>query len=179
METPDIEKLKYPIGKFDPATMGNEQYLERAIFAIEAFPIKLQNTVNQLDDAQLDTPYRPGGWTVRQLVHHIPDSHMNGYFRFKWTLTENNPAVKPYIRDKWAALPDSKSPVYVAFNLLSSLHEKWVLLMKSLKEEDWESTFLHPETQQPVPLKHALGVYAWHGDHHLAHIKGLISREGW
>ena len=174
-----LEKLKYPIGKFNVASVNDDQYLERSIFAIEALPFKILNTVNKLNDKQLDTPYRPGGWTVRQLVHHIPDSHTNAYIRFKWTLTEDNPVIKAYFEEKWAELPDSKAPVYIAFNMLASVHERWVILMKSLKKEDWEKSFIHPANNNTVSLKELVGMYAWHGEHHLTHIRNLIRRENW
>lgn len=175
----DIEHLKYPIGKFNPPAIEEEAYLQRRILEIETFPIKLQNTVNKLDQKQLDTPYRPDGWTVRQLVHHIPDSHTNAYIRFKWALTEENPVIKSYYEERWAELPDSAAPVYVAFNMLSSIHERWVILMKSMDEKDWERTFIHPDSKKTISLKDMAGLYAWHGTHHLAHITNLIAREKW
>jgi len=175
----DHEHLKYPIGKFNPVGIYEKDYLLRRILEIETLPIKLQNIVNKLDQKQLDTPYRPGGWTVRQLVHHLPDSHANAYIRFKWTLTEENPTIKAYKEDLWAELPDSKAPVYVAFNMLSSIHERWVILMRSLSEAEWERSFIHPETKKTISLRDMAGLYAWHGIHHLAHIHNLIVRERW
>lgn len=179
MELDNLENLQYPIGRFDVDTLQHDEFVERNIFAIETFPIKLQNVVNLLDDLQLDTPYRPGGWTVRQLVHHIPDSHINAYIRFKWSLTEDNPHIKSYIQDSWAILPDSKQPPHIALRLLSSLHDKWASLMKGMSEKDWERTFFHPEHDKTYSLKYCLGMYVWHGEHHLAHIKALMAREGW
>ncbi len=179
MENLNLEKLRYPIGKFDPVTIQQDEFIERNIFALEAFPIKLQNVVNVLDEQQLDTPYRPGGWTVRQLVHHIPDSHLNSYIRFKWALTEDNPRIKSYEQDRWANLPDSKLSPHISLRLLSNLHERWAALMKELSPQDWEKTFIHPENNNIYSLKHCLGMYVWHGEHHLAHIKALIAREGW
>lgn len=174
-----LDKLRYPIGKFNKASMDSNQYLERSIFAIETLPVKLQNVVSKLNEAQVNTPYRDGGWTVRQVVHHLPDSHLNAYIRFKWTLTESTPTIKAYREDLWAELPDSKAPVYISFNLLSGLHEKWVTLMRSLTASDWEKSYIHPETQKAVSLIEAVGMYAWHGEHHLSHIRNLIERKGW
>ena len=179
MESPNLKNLQYPIGRFDPATIKQDEYIERSIFALETFPIKLQNVVQVLNDQQLDTPYRPGGWTVRQLVHHIADSHMNGYIRFKWTLTEDNPHIKSYVQDGWAILPDSKLSPYVSLRLLSSLHERWGGLLKNLSSQDWEKTYFHPDDDTTYSLKHCIGMYVWHGEHHLAHIKALIARERW
>lgn len=179
LENLDLEKLKYPIGKFDKSGMDADQYLERSIFAIETLPVKLQNVVSKLNEAQLNTPYREGGWTVKQLVHHIPDSHMNAYIRFKWTLTENKPTIKAYYEDRWAELPDSKAPVYISLNLLSGLHERWVTLMRSLTKSDWEREYIHPENQKAIKLIEMVGMYSWHGEHHLSHIRNLIDRKGW
>lgn len=179
MEDLNLDTLRYPIGRFDPATMQQDEFIERSIFALEAFPVKLQNVVNRLDDNQLDTPYRPGGWTVRQVVHHIPDSHLNGYVRFKWALTEDKPLIKGYHRDGWANLADSKLPPHISLRFLSSLHERWVSLMKGLTVQDWEKTFINPDDESSSSLKYCLGMYAWHGEHHRAHIKTLIAREGW
>lgn len=175
----ELDKLRYPIGKFDRTSMASIQYLERSIFAIETLPVKLQNIVNKLNEVQLNTPYREGGWTVRQLVHHIPDSHMNAYIRFKWTLTEDSPTIKAYHEDRWAELPDSQSAVYISLNLLSGLHERWVTLMKSLSKNDWEKEYIHPETQKSIKLIEMVGMYAWHGEHHLSHIRNLMERKGW
>lgn len=174
-----LENLKYPIGKFDRNAMNAPQYLERSIFSIETLPLKLQNTVSRLNESQLDTPYREGGWTVRQVVHHLPDSHMNAFIRFKWTLTEDSPVIKAYYEDRWAALPDYRSPIYISFNLLSSLHERWVYLMRSLSASEWDRSFIHPETKKEVTLKEMAGMYAWHGEHHLSHIRKLIESKGW
>lgn len=137
MEAQNLEKLQYPIGRFDPALMQHDEFIERSIFAIETFPIKLQNVVQLLDDQQLDTPYRPQGWTVRQLVHHIADSHLNSYVRFKWALTEDNPLIKSYVQDRWADLPDSQLPPHVSLRLLTSLHDRWANLMKGMSASDW------------------------------------------
>lgn len=178
-EDQSLDKIKYPIGKFNPASMTSSEYLERRIFSIETLPVKLQNAVNKLKENQIDTPYRDGGWTVRQVVHHLPDSHMNAYIRFKWALTEDSPLIKAYFEDRWATLPDYNLPVYISFNLLASIHERWVNLMRSLSGEDWQKGFIHPETKKEVKLIEMVGIYAWHGEHHLAHILNLIDRKGW
>lgn len=179
MEAQHLEKLQYPIGRFDPALMQHAEFIERSIFALETFPIKLQNVVQMMDDQQLDTPYRPQGWTVRQVVHHIADSHLNSYIRFKWALTEENPRIKSYAQDSWANLPDSQLPPHISLRLLSNLHDRWTSLMKGMTANDWERTFIHPEHIDTYSLKYCLGMYVWHGEHHLAHIKALIAREGW
>lgn len=175
----DLKSLRYPIGKFDTATAFSDEYLEQSILAIDSLPAKLQSVVIKLSEKQLDTPYRPGSWTVRQLIHHIPDSHMHAYIRFKLALTEDKPIIKPYFEDRWAQLPDSKGPVDISLNLLQSLHQRWVLLLNSLQEKDWLKVYIHPEHQWEVPLKEVVGMYAWHSNHHLAHIENLVLRGEW
>ncbi len=178
-ESQSLDKLKYPIGRFNKNSMDAPQYLERSIFSIETLPHKLQNVVSRLNEKQLDTPYREGGWTVRQVVHHLPDSHINAWIRFKWALTEDSPMIKAYFEDRWAMLPDYKAPVHLSLNLLTSLHERWVQLMQGLSDQDWENTFVHPETEKPIRLREMVGMYAWHGEHHLSHIRNLMERNGW
>jgi uncharacterized damage-inducible protein DinB len=134
--------------------------------------------VGGLREQQLDTPYRPGGWTVRQVVHHVPDSHMNAYVRFKLALTEDAPTIKPYAEDRWAKLSDSSAPLETSLTLLENLHSRWVLLLRSLSEEDWGRTFRHPELGVRR-LDQTLGLYAWHGLHHTAHVTSLRQRMGW
>ena len=169
--------LSYPIGKFtyDPAvTPGKRTAWIRQI--VEA-PAGLRAAVQALSSEQLDRPYRPGGWTVRQLVHHVADSHLNAYIRFKWTLTEDNPTIKPYDQDAWARLADShQTPVEVSLDLLDAVHKRWGVLIESLKEEDWNRPLDHPENG-PMTLDRLLQLYAWHGRHHTAHITGVRSRE--
>jgi hypothetical protein len=146
---------------------------------IEALPAELRKTIEDLTDAQLDTPYRPEGWTVRQLVHHLADSHMHSYVRFKWTLTEENPLIKPYDEKAWALLPDAHTAApEISLRLLGALHTRWVLVLRSLKPEHWKRTFQHPE-RGPVTLEQAVAMYAWHGQHHLAQIANLRQRMGW
>jgi hypothetical protein len=169
--------LRYPIGKStlpdaDPATYA------RLIDEIERLPREFRAAVEGLTDAQLDTPYRDGGWTVRQVAHHVPDSHMNAYVRFKLALTEDTPRIKPYEEARWAALPDSRLDPAVSLALLDALHERWVVLLRSLAPEDWERAYDHP-VNGVTTLRAALGLYAWHGRHHTAHVTGLRERMGW
>jgi hypothetical protein len=171
--------LRYPIGKFKHDGPVTEEKRQRFLGDIAQAPADLRSAVKGLSDAQLDTPYRPGGWTVRQVVHHVPDSHMNSYVRFKLALTEDEPTIKPYAEDCWAELADTKAtPVEVSLNLLDSLHDRWVRLLRSLSPEDWKRAFHHPE-RGPMTLEHALAMYAWHGRHHVAHIISLRERSGW
>jgi hypothetical protein len=171
--------LSYPIGKFNwPKTVTPEE--RRGLLdEIAAAPARFREAVEDLNDAQLDTPYRPGGWTVRQVIHHVPDSHMNSYCRFRLALTEDNPAIKGYNQAKWAELYDARTaPVELSLRLLEGLHARWVSLMESLSAEDWSRTFLHSE-HGPMRLDVTLALYAWHSRHHAAHIQGLRDRMGW
>lgn len=174
------EAIRYPIGRFSaPETISPEQR-QQYITAIAQLPQTLRKAVENLSDTQLDTPYREGGWTVRQLVHHIPDSHINSYVRFKWTLTEDRPTIKPYFEDRWAELPDTKhTPIEVSLRLLEALHQRWVVLLESLQEQDWQKAFIHPETHKTIRLDTALAMYAWHGKHHVAHIQNLKDGMRW
>jgi DinB family protein len=171
--------LRYPIGKFQAPGSVTPSLRARWIDDIAAAPARLRAAVQGLDDAQLDTPYRPGGWTVRQVIHHVPDSHMNSYIRFRLALTEDEPAIKPYDEVKWAELHDaSTAPVGVSLQLLEALHVRWVVLLRSLSETDFSRRFNHPE-DGVQRLDTALAAYAWHGKHHAAHISGLCERMGW
>ena len=175
----ELEKLRYPIGRFEPPSRIDRDYIERWIGDIEALPADLRKAVKGLTDAQLDTPYRPGGWTIRQVIHHLPDSHINSFIRFKWALTEDRPEIKPYFEDRWAELADySMAPVAASLDLLDGLHQRWVALLRSLTGQDLKKTFIHPESGL-VKLPETIGSYAWHGRHHLAHIREAIRREGW
>jgi len=161
--------LQYPVGRFQwpgSITGGARNAL---IDEIAATPGKVRAAVAGLSDAQLDTPYRPGGWTARQVVHHMADSHMNSYIRTKLALTESEPTIKPYDQDRWAVLPDSTLPVEVSLNILDGLHHRWVVLLRSLSEEDFARTFVHPELG-PMVLDKNIALYAWHGRHHTGHI---------
>jgi len=174
-----MNDLRYPIGKFSYDGPLTEDRKQAFLDDIARAPANLRAAVKGLSDAQLDTPYRPGGWTVRQVVHHVPDSHLNSYMRFKLALTEDEPTIKPYAEDRWAELADTKAtPIDVSLTLLESLHDRWVRLLRSLGPEDWKRTFRHPELGT-MTLERTLALYAWHGRHHVTHITGLREREGW
>lgn len=173
--------LRYPVGKFhfDASSTSTEEQKHKLIDEIAHAPANLRAAVKGLSQQQLDTPYRPEGWTVRQLAHHVPDSHLNAYTRFKLALTEEEPTIKPYAEDRWAQLADTRdTPVEVSLTLLDSLHDRWVSLLRSLRTEDWKRAFRHPELGL-VSLEKNLALYAWHGRHHVAHITSLRERNGW
>ncbi len=171
--------LRYPTGKFHYEGEMTEEARRRAIQDIAETPTRLRAAVQGLTAQQLDTPYRPDGWTVRQVVHHLPDSHLNAYIRFKLALTEDEPTIKPYEQERWANLVDTRNtPVEVSLALLDSLHQRWVVLLKSLGPADLARTFRHPE-QGIVSLDKQLALYSWHGQHHVAHITALRERMGW
>ena len=168
-----LERLRFPIGKFGGEEAFTPALAQAYVQNIAALPGLLRQAVLGLTNAQLDTPYRPGGWTVRQVVHHLADSHMNSYIRFKLALTEDNPVIKPYEEQRWAELPDAqKEPVETSLVLLEALHQRWVVLLKSLSDTDWVRTFTHPVSGTTTLIK-AAGLYAWHGRHHLAHITNM------
>jgi predicted tellurium resistance membrane protein TerC len=169
----------YPIGKFLAKETYTTEELNQLIAKIEKLPVRLEEAIKGMSDEQLDTPYRDGGWTVRQVVHHLADSHMNAYIRVKWTITENTPTIKAYDQKGWAETPDSKLPVAVSVNLLKSLHVKWTNILKALKPEQLAKEFVHPETQKHVRIDRLIDNYAWHGEHHLAHIKVLKKNKSW
>ncbi len=172
--------LRYPVGTFRYEGDGAAPDLERWILEVEALPTALRAAVDGLDNRQLDTPYRPDGWTVRQVVHHLADSHVNSYARFRLAMTEQEPTIKPYDEAKWAELPDARTlPVEVSLRMLEALHERWVALMRTFEPEDFKRGFVHPEQKRVVSLGRALAMYAWHGRHHVAHITALREREGW
>jgi DinB superfamily len=174
-----MSDLRYPIGKFSYGSPLTPKQRRELLHQIEQAPAQLRQAVNGLSPQQLDTPYRPDGWTVRQVVHHVPDSHLNAYIRFKLALTEDEPMIKPYAEDKWARLADTAAtPVEVSLTLLDSLHDRWVRLLRSLQSEDWKRTFRHPEMGL-VTLEKNLAIYAWHGRHHVAHITSVRQRSGW
>lgn len=171
--------LRHPIGPFTWEEKASEEGRRRFIDQIEEAPARLRAAVEGLSAGQLDTPYRPGGWTVRQVVHHLPDSHLNAYVRFRLALTEEAPAIKTYDQERWAALPDAQTaPVDISLELLETLHRRWVLLLRSLGPADFARTFRHPELGVQS-LDRYLGLYAWHGRHHVAHITSLRERMGW
>lgn len=171
--------LRYPIGKFSAPAQISAQDLQGAIDAIAALPAELRAETAGLTDAQLDTPYRPDGWTVRQLIHHVADSHMNSYVRFRLALTENEPTIKPYDEAKWALLPDARhEAIGVSLELLDALHRRWTILLRSFSAADWVRTFRHPEAGV-MRLDTTALLYAWHSRHHLAHITNLKTRNNW
>jgi len=171
--------LRYPIGQFNPAPAITAADRATWLQEIEQLPGILARTVSGWSDEQLDTPYRPGGWTVRQVVHHLPDSHLNCYQRYRLALTEDAPLIKPYDEAAWAELPDAKrGPIDLSLSLLSALHARWAILLRSLSNEQFARTFQHPERGE-LRLDWTLGLYAWHGRHHLAHISNLHDRQGW
>jgi uncharacterized damage-inducible protein DinB len=174
-----VQDLRYPIGKADrtPSLAPGER--AQRIDAVAAAPAQLRLAVSGLTDQQLDTPYRPDGWTVRQVVHHVADSHINAYMRFRLGLTEENPTIRPYDEKAWAELPDVRHlPVEVSLHLLENLHERLVHLLRSTPPSSFARTIVHPENG-PMTLDTLLGIYAWHGAHHTAHITGLRARQGW
>jgi uncharacterized damage-inducible protein DinB len=170
--------LRYPIGKFQPVENVTDIQRRAFIDAIAETPKKLKAAIAGLDEHQLDTPCRPGGWTVRQVVHHVPDSHMNSYVRFKLALTEDEPTIKPYDEARWSELADAKAPVELSLLLLENLHNRWVLLLNSLAPSDWQRKFRHPE-RGTMTLDENVQLYAWHGRHHVAHITALRQRNNW
>jgi hypothetical protein len=173
-----MSDLQYPIGKFH-FEGSNEDRKKAFLDDIAKTPANLRAAVKGLSETQLDTPYRPGGWTVRQVTHHVPDSHMNAYIRFKLALTEDEPTIKPYAEDRWALLEDTKSaPIEVSLTLMDSLHDRWVRILRSLTPEQWQRTFRHPELGL-LTLEKTLALYSWHGRHHVAHITELRKKMSW
>ena|SRR6476646_4711928 len=171
--------LRYPIGEFKYEGPLTDEQLQAGIARIEEAPARMRAAVAGLDKTQLDTPYRPEGWTVRQVVHHVPESHLNSYTRFKLALTEDEPVIKPYFEDRWAKLDDARqAPIALSLDLLEALHGRWIWFLRSLKPEDFQRTFRHPELGL-VSLDKAVGLYAWHGQHHVAQITSLRERMGW
>jgi hypothetical protein len=171
--------LRYPVGKFTYEAAPTPEQRRELLHNIEQTPARLRAAVTGLTERQLDTPYRPEGWSVRQVVHHVPDSHLNAYIRFKLALTEDEPAIKPYAEDRWAQLADTKeTPIEVSLSLLESLHTRWIRLLRSLQGEDWKRTYRHPELGL-MNLEKTLALYSWHGRHHVAHVTTLRERNGW
>ncbi len=172
--------LRYPIGPFALEGELTEERRADWIAEVAEAPAQLRAAVHGLTDEQLETPYRPGGWTLRQVVHHLPDSHLNAYTRFKLALTEETPTIRPYEEARWAELPDTAgTPIGVSLMLLESLHRRWVVLLKAMQDRDWRREFFHPEQQKTMRLDRALALYAWHGKHHVAHVVGTRERMGW
>jgi len=175
----DLEKLKYPIGRYQLEDSIDKASIDKWIKEIELLPQKLSDSVKGLSQDQLQTHYRPEGWTVQQLVHHIADSHMNAYIRFKLALTEDKPMIKPYNEKLWAELPDSNLvDINISLDLIKSLHIRWATILKQLSKEELNKEFLHPESGMKN-IKETVSNYAWHGNHHLAHITSLKQRMSW
>ena len=170
--------LRYPVGDFDLQAPIVPGMRGPAIAVIASLPAQLRAQTAALPDTRLDTPYRPGGWTVRQVVHHVADSHLNAYVRAKLALTEGNPTIKPYDQDAWAALADSRLPIACSLDMLAGIHERWVAVWQAMDGEQFARTFHHPELGV-LTLDRLLQLYAWHSRHHLAHITSLAQREGW
>jgi hypothetical protein len=171
--------LRYPIGQFQAPELITPEQVAEWIGEIAGAPARFREAVRGLDDSQLDTPYRPGGWTIRQVIHHVPDSHINSYIRFRLALTEEQPTIKPYDEGKWAELSDARTgPVGLSLNLLESVHLRWVALLGSLSAADLVRTYHHPESGI-ARLDETIGSYAWHCRHHAAHIRALRDRMGW
>ena len=171
--------LRYPIGPFSFEGEPSEQQIKQFISDIEQAPLRLRSAVAWLSEQQLETPYRPDGWTVRQVVHHVPESHMNAYVRMKLALTEENPTIKPYDEARWAETPDvGATPIGTSLTLLEALHQRWVTLLKALRPVDFARTFTHPESGVWTIGKY-VALHSWHGKHHVAHITTLRERMGW
>lgn len=171
----ELEKLQYPIGKFEKPQRITLESINRRIDEIEHLPIKLRKVVENMPKNYLEMPYRPGGWTVRQVIHHLPDSHINSYIRFRLALTEDCPKIKPYDEAKWAELHDARyANIEISLILLEALHIRWGLLLRSLSMQDLHKSFIHPETGKTIRLDENICFYAWHGKHHLGQIEKLI-----
>jgi len=177
----DAYEQRYPVGEFEKPSEITRECLSEWISEIESFPRKLKQEVEALTDEQLNTPYREGGWAIRQLVHHCADSHSNAVMRFKLALTEENPVIKPYFEARWAGLPDSlEMPVEISLKILEGLHARWVYLLKKLTAADWRKFYFHPGFEgKKFMLDEAAGLYAWHCRHHLTHITNLKKSRGW
>jgi len=177
-DTPDLERLRYPVGRFDPAGGVAPGRRSALLDSIASTPARMRAAIAGLDDSGLDSPYRDGGWSVRQLVHHVPDSHLNAYIRFKWTLTEQEPVIKTYDEAAWARLPDSAAtPIAVSLLLLESVHARWDVLLRSMSDADFAKKLNHPEWGL-FDLDTMVRMYEWHGRHHIAHITGWRARAG-
>jgi hypothetical protein len=170
---------RYPIGKYEPQPFSNDrknQWLQD----LRILPDQLEQSILNMDEKQLDIPYREGGWTIRQLIHHVADSHINAYIRFKLALTEDNPTIKPYDQEAWVALDDVQSvPINISLTLLHALHTRWYAALRNLPDDSWQRTVFHPEQKKNISLWYLLGSYAWHGKHHVAHVNRLRESRGW
>ena len=167
-----MDHLKYPTGQFSYQAGYSDAERQRKKEIIRSYPERLANALENITDAQLDTHYRSEGWTLRQVIHHVADSHMNAYIRFKWALSEDQPVIKAYNEKEWAKLPDTQhTPISVSIDILRAVHQRWLILMDHMRDEDWQRAVFHPESKRVIKLEEFLGLYAWHGDHHLGHIK--------
>lgn len=176
----DLEKLRYPIGTFVCPVEISHEDISTWIEVLERLPAKLTGLVKDFSEEQLETPYRDGGWTVRQVVHHLADSHHHSYTRFKWALTENRPLIKAYHEKEWSAMVDARSaPIELSLTYLTALHAKLVYLLKGLSIQDFQKSYIHPDGNISVSVAENLGKYAWHSNHHFAHIQNLAQRKGW
>jgi len=175
-----MNELKYPIGKFEYFGMKSLDERDEAIESLLLIPFVLRQEVEELNDEQLDSTYRENGWTIRQVVHHLADAHLNAYLRFKFALTEENPTIKPFLEAKWAETPDcKKGEISISLDLLEATHRRWNALLRSMSNHDFEKTYFHPEQQRIFTLDEALSLYEWHGHHHIAHITTVKARKGW
>lgn len=179
MQAPDLDKLRYPIGDFVYGSVFTPEQTQEHIAAIEGLPKKLTDLVGKWADDRLDTPYRPEGWTVRQVVHHLADSHINAYVRVKKALTEENPTISPYEEGDWANQADYRLTIAPSLVILSNLHLRWVTILKTLTTDQLQRTYYHPGSQRIFPVSEVIGLYAWHGEHHYQHIYQLAIRNGW
>ncbi|MFV8335089.1 YfiT family bacillithiol transferase [Flavobacterium sp. RSP29] len=180
MENKALKKLRYPIRKFIAPESYSSEYLTSKIAEIASFPERLKKEVIHLTEKQLETPYRQDGWTIRQVIHHCADSHLNCFIRIKWALTEDNPTIKFYYEDRWAGLHDNLTmSIQPTLSLLEGLHFRLAYLMNSLSQADLEKSFIHPENNKQFKIKEIIGTYAWHGNHHLAHITELKKQKAW
>ena len=179
MTEQELNALRYPIGTFLKPETITPKHIQLWIKDLELLPNQVLNAVQKLDEEQLDTPYRPGGWTVRQTIHHVADSHANGYIRLKLALTEDNPTIKPYEEQLWAELPDSKLEIGLSLSLIENIHARWVTILRGMTVNDFDKTFYHPGSQTTNALDAHTGMYSWHGRHHLAHIENLKLRMAW
>ena len=166
------DELRYPIGKFNKPLNITQETVDLWIDEIESFPERLEHAVKGMSEIELATPYRPDGWTIAQVVHHCADSNLNSYIRFKWAITEENPTIKPYYEERWAELEDGKSlDIKHSLALLKALHVRWTILLRSLTKSDYKRTFVHPDNNKTYRLDENIGIYAWHGNHHIAHVR--------
>ncbi len=179
MTDAELHTLKFPIGQYHKKISPSREDLTAFISDIHLFPQRLREAVETLSQEQLDTAYRPDGWTIRQVIHHCADSHMNSFIRFKLALTEDTPTIKPYWEDRWAELIDSKMAIEFSLHILDGLHTRWTALLDALTAAELKRTFIHPEHNDPFKIDEYIGMYAWHCNHHLAHIKELKKRKGW